>query len=64
MKLVKYFGDKIVIHKGKPRTGNIIFSSSITLEDAFMREGNMKYTIDINTREVAYALRSEIHKEK
>ena len=37
IKLLKHFGDKIVIHKGKTRRGNIIFSSSITVEDAFRR---------------------------
>ena len=30
IKLLKLFGDKIVIHKGKTRRGNIVFSSSIT----------------------------------
>ena len=31
IKLLKHFGDKIVIHKRKTRRGNIIFSSSITV---------------------------------
>ena len=62
IKLLKYFGDKIVIHKGKTRRCNIIFSSSITVEDAFRREANMKCNIDIKAREVALALRSEVLK--
>ena len=38
IKLLKHFGDKIKVkHKGKTRRGNIIFSSSITVEDAFRR---------------------------
>ena len=56
IKLLKHFGDKIL------RRGNIIFSSSITVEDAFRRETNMKWNINIKAREVAYALRSEILK--
>ena len=32
IKLLKLFGDKIVIHKGKTRRGNIVFSSSITVK--------------------------------
>ena len=60
IKLLKHFGDKIVIHKGKTRRGNIIFSSSITVEDAFRREANMKRNIDTKAREVVFALRSEI----
>ena len=56
------FEDKIVIHKGKTRRGNVIFSSSITLEDAFRREANMKFNIDTKARGVAYALRSVILK--
>ena len=34
----------------------------MTAEDAFRREANMKCNIDINAREVQYALRSEILK--
>ena len=64
IKLLKHFGDKIVIHKGKTRRSNFIFSSCITVEDAFRREGSMKCNIDIKAREVAYALRSEILKAR
>ena len=39
-----------------------MFGSSITVEDAFKREANMKCSIDIKAREVAFALRSEILK--
>ena len=62
IKLLRYFGDKIVIYKGKTRRYNIIFSSSITVEDAFRREANMKCNIDIKAREVALAVRSEVLK--
>ena len=33
IKLLKHFGDKVVIHQGKTRRGNIIFNSSITVGD-------------------------------
>ena len=58
----KTFWRQIVIHKGKIRRGNIVFSSSITEEDAFRTEANMKCNIDIKAREIAYVLKSEILK--
>ena len=62
--LLKHFTYKIVIHNGKASRSNTIFSSSITVEDAFRREANMKCNIDIQARGVAFALRSENLKPK
>ena len=56
MKLLKHFEDKIVIQKGKTRRRNIIFSSSVTVEDV------RKCNVEIKARGVALALRSQILK--
>ena len=56
-KIKDFYGDKIIIQKGKTKKGNIIFSSSLSFEEALRQEICLKNDDQVKVRDVAFLLR-------
>ena len=63
-KIQQCYENKLTIQKGKTKRGNIIFSSSMGIEEALRKEHSMKTNLSIKIRDVAFALRSSIIEAK
>ena len=59
-KLVKRFGDEVCIIKGFTRQGNISFSKTLSVSDAFHKENSTTKLQDIQLRDAALVLREII----
>ena len=55
-KLLQHFKDDIVIHKGKTRKENLLFSQKITLEEALKKEKSLASKFQSKLKDVAFAL--------
>ena len=55
-----FYGDKIIIHNGKIKNGNIIFSSSWSFEEALLQEICLKNDVQVKVRDVAFLLQRSI----
>ena len=59
-KILKCYPEKIKIEKGKTRRGNIVFSSSLSTEEACRNQYSKVTSDDMQIRDVAFKLRQEI----
>ena len=59
-KLLKRFGDEVCIIKGSTRQGNIIFSKTLSISDAFHKENSTTKWQDVQLRDAALVLRENI----
>ena len=55
-KLLKRFGDEVCIIKGSTRQGNIIFSKTLSISDAFHEENGTTKWQDVQLRDAALVL--------
>ena len=53
-KLRKWYKGKIKIEKGKTMSGNVIFSSAMSYEEAFRKEHSMEYKTASNIRDTTF----------
>ena len=57
LKIVKHFGNRIKIEKGKTKRGNVIYSTVLTTEEALREQHDQISDINIQIKKVAFALR-------
>ena len=59
-KLKKHFGEDICIEKGNTRKGIIVFSASLSINDALLKQNDSLTNTKTQIRDVAFALRDAI----
>ena len=60
VKLVEFYGEKIKIHKGSKRKGNIIYSAELDPRDVLQKEVSWQNDMQMKVRDVAFSLRQSI----
>ena len=60
VKLLEYYGDELIVHKGTTKRGSIIFSASLEVEEALRNEVCFQNKLKTQIREVAFELRKSI----
>ena len=63
-KLRSHYGGKIGIVNGHTRKGNIVFSATMSVEEALRRQDNRAADLKAKIRDTALALRAEINKAR